>query len=442
MKATPFLRVLLLTVVFNPAAHALDLIETLTRAEKYDALLQVALADYMAIHETSGISKSVLLPQISFNAFITESSIEITKSSTLPDSDSDFSTNGFSLSLDQVIYNQQYWDTLDQSNALIAQAAANYESARQALIIRAATAYFVVLGAQDSLEFSRAEKESAKRQLEQSKERFNVGLVAITDVHEAQANYDSAVAQEILAVNTLYNSKEALRVIIDDPLGELKPLIEEFPLNGPDPEDINQWQTRALTGNLDLKATMSGLRAAKDGYDSSRAGHYPTVNLRANYSSDSADGNILGLGGRDTDSTNITLSLTVPLYEGGSTNAQIRKSAAKVDRAQALLDQQRRITIQEIRTAYLGVQTAISTVKAYKQALKSSRTALEATQAGFDVGTRTSVDVLIVEGSLYDSERNYARSKYDYLLAVLELKRAAGSLSAMDIRNINQWLVH
>jgi outer membrane protein len=442
MKVTPLLQVLLFTLVINPAAHALDLIETLTRAEKYDALLQVALADYMAVQETSGISESVLLPQISFNAFIAENSIKITKSSTLPNSDSDFSTDGFSLSLDQVIYNQQVWDTLDQSNALIAQAAANYESARQALIIRAATTYFVVLGAQDNLEFSRAEKESAEQQREQSKERFNVGLIAITDVHEAQANYDSAVAREILAVNTLYNSKEALRVIIDDPLGELKPLIEEFPLKNPDPDDIKQWQNRALTENLDLKATMSGLRAAKDGYDSSRAGHYPTVNLRANYSSNSADGNSLGLGGRDTDSTNITLSLTVPLYEGGLTNARTRKSAAEVDRAQALLDQQRRVTIQEIRTAYLGVQTAISSVNAYKQALKSSRTALQATQAGFDVGTRTSVDVLIVEGSLYDSERNYARSKYDYLLAVLELKRAAGSLSAMDIRNINQWLVH
>lgn len=442
MKATPFLQVFLLTVVIHPAAHALDLIETLTRAEKYDALLQVALADYMTVQETGNISESALLPQISFNAFIAENSIKITNSPTLPDSDSDFSTDGFSLSLDQVIYNQQVWDTLDQSNALVAQAAANYESAKQALIIRAATAYFVVLGTQDNLEFSRAEKESAKRQLEQSKERFNVGLIAITDVHEAQANFDSAVAREILAVNALFNSKEALRVIINDPLGELKSLIEEFPLKGPEPEDINQWQNRALTENLDLKATMFGLRAAKDGYDSSRAGHYPTVKLRANYASDSADGNALGLGGRDTDSTNIILSLTVPLYEGGLTNAQTRKSAAEVSRARALLDQQQRVTIQEIRTAYLGVETAISSVNAYKQALKSSRTALEATQAGFDVGTRTSIDVLIVEGSLYNSERNYSRSRYDYLLSILELKRAAGSLSALDIKNINQWLVH
>lgn len=440
MRIKTDLRILALFLLVVPTAHALDLVETLTRAEKHDAQMQVALADYMAVQENSGISQSALLPQISFRAFIAENSTEITNSTTLPDSDTDFSTDGFSLSLNQVIYNQQFWNTMDQSDALIAQAAAIYASARQDLIIRATTAYFIVLGAQDNLEFARAEKESAARQLEQSTERFNVGLIAITDVHEAQANFDSAVAQEILAVNTLDNSKESLRVIINDPLDELKPLVEEFPLKGPEPADINEWQTQALAENFDLKAAMANLQAAKDGYDSSKAGHYPTVNLRADYSSESADGNALGLGGRDTESTNVILSLDVPLYEGGSTSAKTRQSAAEVDGAQALVDQQRRLTIQESRTAYLGVQTAISSVKAYKQVLKSSKTALEATQAGFDAGTRTSVDVLVVEGSLYDSERNYARSKYDYLLSVLELKRAAGTLTAMDIKDINQWL--
>ena len=444
MKAAQLLQVFVFSVVISPAAHALDLVETLTRAERYDALLQAAYADYVFVQESSGISSSALLPQISFNAFVSENSTDITNSPTQPDSSTDFSTDGFSLTLDQVIYNQKYWDTLDQSNSLIAQAAANFETARQELIIRATTAYFYVLGAQDNLDFAIAERESTQRQLEQSKERFNVGLIAITDVLEAQANYDSAIAQEIIAVNTLDNSKEALRVIIGDPIDKLKPLVEEFPLKKPEPDNIDQWQTSALAENLNLKAAMSGLQAARDGYDSSKAGHYPTVNLHAGYSSDSSDGSSFGsvIGGRDTDSTSVVLSLNVPIYQGGSTSALTRQSAAGVERAQALVDQQRRLTVQQIRTAYLGVQSAISSVDAYKQALKSSRKALEATQAGFEAGTRTSVDVAIVEGSLYDSERNYARSKYDYLLAVLKLKSAAGSLSATDITNINQWLVH
>lgn len=433
------LHILLITLITSPLAHALDLNEALQRAEQNDAELASALAEFNAAEQTSPISRAGLLPNIYVEAFVRDQNTEIDYA-TGTDDDIDSKTTGYSLNLDQVIYSKKLWDTLDASDALVAQAAATYEAARQNMIIRVADSYFAVLGAQDDLAFARAEEQSVARQLEQSQERFNVGLIAITDVHESQARYDSAVAQRILAENTLDNRKEALRVIIGDPVDELKPLQNELPLQKPDPENIQQWQDKALEQNLTLKAARYGVEAAREVYKSNFADHYPTLSLNAKRESSDADDGTFGSGQRDTDDTRLTLTLNVPIYSGGLTTAQSRQSAADAERAQARLDQQRRFTVQDIRTSYLGVQTAISTVNAFKQALISARTALEATQGGFEAGTRTNVDVLVVEGSLYDSERNYSRSRYDYLLSTLELKRASGSLNAIDINQINQWL--
>lgn len=436
------LHILFISLIASPMAHALDLNEALQRAEQNDAELASALAEFNAAEQTSPISRAGLLPNISLDAYVRDTDTETiyAPGSSGLSSSADYKSNGYTLNLDQVIYSKKLWDTLNASDALVAQAAATYETERQNMIIRVADSYFAVLGAQDDLAFARAEEQSVARQLEQSQERFNVGLIAITDVHESQARYDSAIAQRILAVNTLDNRKEALRVIIGDPVDELSPLQNEFPLQKPDPENIQQWQDKALEQNLTLKAAKYGVEAANEVHKSNYADHYPTLSFNARRESVDADNDVLNRGQNDTDDTRLTLNLNIPIYSGGQTTAQSRQSAAEAERAQALLDQQRRFTVQDIRTSYLGVQTAISTVNAFKQALISARTALEATQGGFEAGTRTNVDVLVVEGNLYDSERNYSRSRYDYLLSTLELKRAAGNLNAIDIDQINQWL--
>jgi outer membrane protein len=331
---------------------------------------------------------------------------------------------------------------MEQSEALVAQAAANYEVAKQDLIIRTARAYFNVLGAQDNVAFTQAEKEAIGRQLEQSRERFNVGLIAITDVRESQASYDNAVANEIVARNTLRNSIEALRVIIGDPIDELVPLAETFPLLLPEPSDISQWQDMALDNNLSVKAAKFALTAAKENYEASRAGHYPSLNLRAAHAYDSSDGSSFGsaFGGADNTDSNIEGRLEIPIYQGGGVNSRTRQANAGVWSAQASVDEANRTTVQQIRDAYLGVEASVSSVKAFNQALISAKTSVEATEAGFEAGTRTSVDVLLVQGRQFEAERNYARSRYDYLLVLLELQRAAGSLTREDIWKMNEWL--
>ena len=431
------------TLCFSTSLQALDLKEALERAEKYDATLRTAMADYMAAEELFPQSRANLLPDIQLGGFYQRNDTRRENSTGgIQDVDSNFTTKGYDVTLNQVLFNKAFWDAMEQSEALVAQAAANYEVAKQDLIIRTATAYFNVLGAQDNVAFTRAEKEAIGRQLDQSRERFNVGLIAITDVRESQASYDNAVANEIVAKNTLRNNIEALRVIIGDPIGDLAPLAETFPLLLPEPADIDEWQRQALDNNLSLKASRFGLTAAKENYEANRADRYPVLNLRAAHTFDSADGSALGplFGGSDNTANSLAAQLNIPIYTGGGISSRVRQANADVWSAQAIVDQSVRTTVQQVRDAYLGVEASVSSVKAFHQALISAKTSVEATEAGFEAGTRTSVDVLLVQGRQFEAERNYARSRYDYLLVLLELQRAAGSLTREDVWQINQWL--
>ena len=419
------------------SAFALDLLQALELAQKNDMDLQ----EYMAIAEVESQTTSALLPTVSLSFFTQNNSTETSNATGgFSNGSSDFSTDGYTLSLTQTLYNQQLFDAMDESEAFSAQALASFESAKQSLMLRLATAYFFVLAAQDNVAFAEAEKKANARLLNQNQERFKVGLIAITDVKEAQATYDSAVAQAIIASNGLSNKYEALWLIINQRPDSLNPLQESIPLSFPELEDIKTWLDKALANNLNLRAAHYALEAAKDNYDSQRSGHYPTLNLNAQHSSTSADGSTLGLGSRDVDDTVIGLSLDIPLYSGGYTSSKIRQSAAELDKAKMLFEKQQRQTIQEMRVAYLGVQAAIAQVKAFKQVLISTESATEATQLGFEVGTRTSVDVLLAQGNLFKSQRDYAKARYDYILKLLEIKYAAGLLSADDIQHISQWL--
>jgi outer membrane protein len=432
-----------IALIFSSGIHALDLKEALERAEQYDATLRGALADYMAAEELYPQSRANLLPELTAGGFYQRNDTSRERSTgDIPDVDSNFTNKGYDVTLNQVLFNKAFWDAMEQSEALVAQAAASYEVAKQDLIIRTAQAYFNVLGAQDNVAFTKAEKEAIGRQLEQSQERFNVGLIAITDVRESQASYDNAVANEIVARNTLRNNIEALRVIIGDPIDELVPLAEKFPLLLPEPNDISLWQDKALEGNLNIKASRYAHTAAKENYEASRAGHYPVLNLQAAHTFDSSDGSSFSnqFGGADNTANTIGAQLAIPIYQGGSVNSRTRQANAEVWSAQAAVDQAIRTTIQQLRDAYLGVEASVSSVQAFYQALVSAKTSVEATEAGFEAGTRTSVDVLLVQGRQYEAERNYARSRYDYLLVLLQLQRAAGSLTREDVWQINEWL--
>lgn len=425
---------------------ALDLNEAMILAQQYDTTYQAAYANYLAVSEASAQSTAAILPQIDFNAFYQKGTTEIDRSGSNNVVKSDNNSDGYSLNLNQVIFDKTVFDNLDQGDAIAAKALADLETAKQDTILRVATAYFDVLTAIENLETASAEKKAIGKQLEQSKERFNVGLSAITDVKEQQASYDVSAADEIIAINDLSNSREALRVIINTYPDNLEIARAEIPLVVPEPMDINAWQEKALRSNFSLLAAKYSVEAAQSAYDGSKGGHYPTLGLNASYGIVNSDERVFTADGftipaSENIDAKVVLSLNVPLYRGGITSSTVRQRLSELNQSKALQEQEKRRTIALARSAYLSLEADIAQVKARKQAVISTQTSLDATLAGYDAGTRTSVDVLLSQRLLYSSQRDYSVARHTYITDSLQLKSVAGTLTFKDIDEINKWLI-
>lgn len=425
----------LLCITSLPAA-ALDFLQAYELAEKSDPEIQAAQFEYQAAVDTRPQSRAALLPNVNLDLFRREVSQDSSNQFSLIRED--YNVTGYTLSLVQSLYQHDLYLSLEQTDLSIASALATFEAAQQALILRVAEAYYNVLAAQDNLAFAQAEKKAIGEQLEQTKRRFDVGLIAITDVKESQAQYDLSVAQEIQAENLLATSIETLHTIIGEKPENIIALADEIPLLIPDPADINQWVETAKTRNRNLKTAEYAFDIARQQVKIDRSGHYPSLNLTL-ARDDNTQETDSGIS-VDNEDTTVTLNLSVPIYSGGLTSARTRSAISQQERARALREKAIRDTVKLTRDAYLGVTTSIAQVRALKQALISTQTAYEATQAGFEVGTRTAVEVLSVLREQYRAERDYAQARYDYLLNILRLKQAAGTLIKEDVVQINRWL--
>ena len=438
---------------------AADLSEVYTLAQQHDAQFRAETANYYAARQQKPIARSALLPQINGTAAKGSSS---SKGSQLFDANGDgfretaisipqavkTDTTSWSVNLRQSLYNHTYWKRLQQASALAAQAEAQYEAAKQNLILRVAETYFNVLAAEDNLAFAEAETRAVGQQLEQARQRFEVGLIAITDVKESQAQHDNALASEIQARNALDNAREALWTLTNTEVPKLAKLGEKLVLQLPEPQDRKQWVDRALNENLGLQAAKFAYEAARKEVAAQRSGHYPSLDLVASRSYTKTDtGNIdagaLGILNPDpTDDTTdyVGVQLSVPIFSGGNVSSSTKRAIYQRDAAKEQLEFTRRGTIQQTRNAYQNTLADISRVKALKQALVSSQAAYEATEAGFEVGTRNSVEVLLSLRNTFAAERDYAATRYNYLLNTLRLKQAAGNLQVSDLYAINAWL--
>ncbi len=420
--------------LFSGSLLAQNLVDIYQLAEQNDATLKIAQANYQAARESLPLATSTRKPQV--NLSVQQSLREADNSNIGTNTNQNL---GYTLSLTQTIYNAQTSAQVDSAEASVLQAAANLKVAEQDLVIRVATSYFAILSAQDSVKFARAEQNAIARQLEQAQKRFEVGLIAITDVQEAQALYDSSLAQSLLAENQLDNTFQALQVITAQPSSStLAQLGDQLALIIPQPADIQAWVDTSLQNNQNLAAALAASRAAKFELNRQNRGHYPTVDFNASYNDSRIDDD--RLGNSNQDDISLMLQLNVPLYTGGRIDASRQQAASNYLSAQNAALLQNRLTSQQTRIAYLGVVSGIGQVKAFRQALSSSITALKATEAGFEVGTRTSVDVLVSLRETFRAQRDYSSARYDYLINTLKLKQAAGLLSSDDLTAINRWL--
>jgi len=443
-----FTIVLILSNSILPSVHAKDDLNSVyQQALQSDPLLREAEANRLATAESKAQAMSGLLPQISASAGFNKNESQGLSVSEFfpagnPNNDSS-NSDSWALQLQQTLFDWNRWVNLKSAEKTVSKSQIDFNISKQDLMLRVARSYFAVLGAQDVLEFEQGSKEAIARQLEQANTRFEVGLVAITDVQEAQAAYDQAVASEIDAKRIAALTKENLREITGQQINDLARPKTDLQAGPPIPQEQNVWVNEALSQNLNLLSARMDAEIAQDNISSQKTGHYPTLNLSVGRNGGSSDRedfirDINSSGSNN--STSVGVRLNVPIYSGGRTSSLTRQAVYQHRAAKERVERITRETERATRDAYLNVLSNVSKIKALKQAVKSAQTALEATEKGFEVGTRTTVDVLNSRRALLDSERNYAQSRYDYLNNILNLKRAAGTLNLNDINEVNSLL--
>jgi len=418
-------------------SQAEDLLEVYALAYETDPILKQAISDRQSVGEYSVQAFSRFLPQVYASASTYGHNNNKPKEE---NNDKSYNSHDYNVNLSQSLFDNTNFVNYRISHIQNKVADANLNATQQELIVRTADAYFFTLAALDNVGFTKSERKAIKRQLDQATRRYEVGIIAITDVHEAQAGYDNANASVISAENELLIAKERLRELTSQYIDEVVPLAEKIPLSPPVPEDIQQWVDLALTGNYTLLASQESSMIQKENIELQRSGHYPTLGLTASYGYLKRNGPTSYSANQSHDSL-VGINVNVPIFEGYAVTSRTRQAQYDFQTSQESYAETHKATEKDTRSSYLNVISEISRVKALKQAVVSNISALNATEAGFEVGTRTIVDVLNVQSELYRAKQEHSNSRYIYILNVLRLKRDAGTLERSDIEMVNGWLL-
>lgn len=425
------------SLALSMPAAAENLVELYQRARQYDAEFAAAQAANRAAQERLPQARSRFLPNVNLNATTHYNNNDITFSgSTIaPSGTRRYNSRGYNIGLVQPLFNRENNAVLGRAQAEIDEADARLEVAEQDLILRVAQAYFDVLLAQDSVNYVAAQKAAVGEQLAQAKRNFEVGTATITDTHEAQARYDMITAQEIAAANDLEVRRRALERLTGARAVNPTPLRANIPLDPPQPTAVEHWIQRATDQSPELKAQRALAEAARSDIERARSAKFPIVDAVANHGDQRAGGGTFG--GSDTRATSVGVQLNYQIFEGGARDSRVREAIANQERAQqAYADAERRVELAA-RQAYLGVTSGVAQVRALEQALTSSQASMDSTRLGFEVGVRTSVDVLNAQQQLTSARRELAQARYNYLLSRLRLEAAAGTLDENDLRDVS-----
>lgn len=420
-----------------PCVSATSLLDVYKSGRDSDPQYLAAIAAAQAKAEAAPQAVAGLLPHLSINAFASHSDLHVIESENPFISDGSSLVKGATATLRQPLINPQRWASYKQGRLLAASAFLDGAAAEQELIIRAAQAYFQYLTAQSAVHFATAELNALEKDLEQAKSRYEVGLATITDLHETQARFDLASAQKISAnqdrLNALDIVSDIMGYYVDGQLPDVGPDIALV-----DPEgDIESWVAEALSGNLALKSAMLQTEISEQQLHAQRSGHLPTLDATIEYGySDASDQEF---GNRGTEAT-AQILLNIPLYQGGAVSSRVRQARAQLRSDEAKQERVKREVEVGVRSSHRGVSSAAKRADALKQAAKSAKTALAATQAGYDVGTRTIVDVLNARREVLRADNNFSQARYDYVLQQLTLYKMHGSLGPQHIVAMNELL--
>jgi len=421
----------------SPLANAENLLQVYQHAKKNDTQLQISETNLLATLEKKPQVASALKPRVDLGAN-TSYNVQYQGRTIRGEDTNAFLNLGYDLSLTKPLINKQLNAQIAQVDASILQAKASLEIDKQSLIIRVADAYFEYLNAEETLAFRKAERTAIGRQLNQVKAYFDAGRSAITDVKEAQARYDLTNAQVVVAQQQIDVARESLKAITTKYYKKLKGASDNIPLITPKPNSIDAWEKTAIANSPQVIVAQHAINVAQKTIDIERAAKSPTLNLFARHSG----GSTFGEDAFDQDAldASVGMQFNMPLYEGGNIDSRVREARLRLKQSRQQLELQKRLTSQQTRAAYLTILSGLSQVNALKQALNSTQTAAQATQAGFEAGTRTAVDVLLSLRETFSAKRDYSSARYDFLLNTLKLKQASGTLSEKDVASLSKLL--
>ncbi|MDF2396550.1 TolC family outer membrane protein [Pseudomonas protegens] len=425
-----------------PLTTRTDLVSVYQEALDNNADLAAARAQYGAQKEVVPQARAGLLPNLSAGADINNTRTKFDE----PSMASTRSGNVYQATLAQPLFRADRWFQLQAAKDINEQASLQLSATEQNLILQSAENYFAVLRAQDNLASTKAEEAAFKRQLDQSNERFDVGLSDKTDVLQAQASYDTARANRILAQRQVDDAFEALITLTNREYNSIQGIVHTLPVLAPTPNDAKAWVDTAARQNLNLLASNYAVSAAEETLKQRKAGHAPTLDAVAQYKK--GDNDALGFSnpnpltryGSDVEQRSIGLQLNIPIYSGGLTSSQVRESYSRLSQTEQQRESLRRQVVENTRNLHRAVNTDVEQVQARRQSIISNQSAVEATEIGYQVGTRNIVDVLDAQRQLYTSVRNYNNSRYDYILDNLRLKQAAGTLNPGDLQDLSRYL--
>jgi len=425
-----------------PLTTKTDLVSVYQEAVDNNADLAAARAQYGAQKEVVPQARAGLLPNLSAGANINNTRTQFDE----PSMASTRSGNVYQATLAQPLFRADRWFQLQAAKDINEQASLQLSATEQNMILQSAENYFAVLRAQDNLASTKAEEAAFKRQLDQSNERFDVGLSDKTDVLQSQASYDTARANRILAQRQVDDAFEALITLTNRDYNSIQGIVHTLPVLAPTPNDAKAWVDTAAKQNLNLLASNYAVSAAEETLKQRKAGHAPTLDAVAQYKK--GDNDALGFSnpnpltryGSDVEQRSIGLQLSIPIYSGGLTSSQVRESYSRLSQTEQQRESLRRQVVENTRNLHRAVNTDVEQVQARRQSIISNQSAVEATEIGYQVGTRNIVDVLDAQRQLYNSVRNYNNSRYDYILDNLRLKQAAGTLNPGDLQDLSRYL--
>ncbi len=429
---------LLLYLCFCGQLQSADLIQIYREALEEDAQYGAARAAYVAAQERLPQGRAGLLPDIRLTGTAQNQYVDTGLGPTR-----EIKNRGYTVALTQPIIRFENFIIYQQSKNEVAQADVQFVIAAQDLVLRVAQAYFDVLKAKIDLEVVESQKKAIHGQLEQARRNFEVGVSTIVDTREAEARYDLTLSQEIAARNKLEIDQRALQVFInrlpDDLQNASLDKIIADPLTLPH-DGMDEWVKLAEERNFQLKVQRITYEISEQAISRARAGHYPTLDLVAQYSDQSGVGGAFTGRGIDLTSKVVGLQLTVPIFQGLSVQSRVRESLANRDKARKDLENVQRTVALQVRQNYLNVTNGIAQIKALKRALTSSRSQLDSTMLGQEVGVRMEIDVLNAQQQYFSARRDLAQAYYDYLMARLQLKAEVGDLDEDDLLEINALL--